>query len=231
MNKLLDKLEYKYGKFGINNLILYVIGTMLMIFIADLCFSDLNLTSMLSFDRSAILHGQIGRVITFLFIPDFQSLIGMIFSLLLFYMIGMSLERTWGAFKFTVYYFMGALLNIITGFLIGYTDNYYLNISLFLAYAVLYPNEKLYFYFLIPIKMKWIGITVGIVMSALFLFHLFFLNLASAFAIFAPLLNFILFFGGDFIDKVKNHYKYKPMRDQFRKNMREVERRRNDNDR
>lgn len=222
LNKLLDRLEYKYRRFGIDNLILYIVGAMVMIFVAALFYPDI--LTMLNFDRDMIFQGQVWRVLTFLIMPTSTSIISMIFGTLLIYAFGSSLERTWGSFRFTVYYFMGAIFNIAAGFIMGYTDNYYLMMSIFLAYAVLFPNDQIYFYFLIPIKMKWLGMVAGIFMLIKFLL----LDLVGKITIVAVVLNFILFFGGDFITKVVNYFKYKPARDKFKKNMREVERRRND---
>ena len=222
MNKLLDRLEYKYRRFGIDNLILYIVGAMVMVFVAGLFYPEI--LTMLDFDRELILQGQVWRVLTFLILPTTPSVIGMIFETLLIYAFGSSLERTWGPFRFTVYYFMGAIFNIAAGFVIGYTSNYYLMLSIFLAYAVLFPNDQIYFYFLIPIKMKWLGMVAGILM----LIRLLFTDIVGKITIVAVILNFILFFGGDFITKVVNYFKYKPARDKFKKNMREVERRRND---
>ncbi len=222
MNKLLDRLEYKYRRFGIDNLILYIVGAMVIVFGVGLFYPEIF--DMLTFDRDMILQGQVWRVLTFLIMPTSTSIIGMIFGTLLFYAFGASLERTWGAFRFTVYYFMGALFNIAAGFLVGFTDNYYLTLSIFLAYAVLYPNEQIYFYFLIPIKVKWLGLAAGILMLFMFIIS----GIVGKITIVAVLMNFILFFGGDFITKIVNYFKYKPARDKFKKNMREVERRRND---
>lgn len=222
MNKLLDRLEYKYRRFGIDNLILYIVGAMVIVFGVGLFYPEI--LDMLTFDRDMILRGQVWRVLTFLIMPTSTSIIGMIFGTLLFYAFGASLERTWGAFRFTVYYFMGALFNIAAGFISGFTDNYYLTLSIFLAYAVLYPNEQIYFYFLIPIKVKWLGLVAGILMLFMFIIS----GIVGKITIAAVLMNFILFFGGDFITKIVNYFKYKPARDKFKKNMREVERRRND---
>ncbi len=221
MNKLLDRLEYKYRRFGIDNLILYIVGAMVMVFVAGLFYPEI--LTMLDFDRELILQGQVWRVLTFLIMPTSPSIISMIFGTLLIYAFGSSLERTWGPFRFTVYYFMGAIFNIAAGFVMGYTDNYYLMLSIFLAYAVLFPNDQIYFYFLIPIKMKWLGLVAGIFMLISFIFS----GLVGKITIVAVMLNFILFFGGDFITKIVNYFHYKPARDKFKKNMREVERRRN----
>ena len=41
-------------------------------------------------------------------------------------------------------------------------STYYINMSIFLAYAATYPEEQLLFYFIIPIKIKWFGIIYGV---------------------------------------------------------------------
>ena len=85
----------------------------------------------------------------------------------------MSLENTWGAFRYNVYIFMGILSTVVGAFILyavlgggGLFGNslfstYYINMSIFLAFAASYPNERVLLYFFIPIKMKWMGYLYG----------------------------------------------------------------------
>ncbi len=79
------------------------------------------------------------------------------FSLYFYYLIGTALEREWGSFWFDVYYFCGAIGTVIAGFITGSATNYYLNMSLFFAFAALYPNFQVLLFFFIPIKIKWLA--------------------------------------------------------------------------
>jgi hypothetical protein len=83
-------------------------------------------------------------------------------------MIGNSLENAWGAFQFNLYYLSGILFNIIAIIIIylitgqsyiwGLT---YINQSMFLAFAVLYPNIQFLLFFIIPVKVKYLGYLYG----------------------------------------------------------------------
>ena len=168
-----------------------------------------------------ILKGQVWRLVTFIIEPPDTSIIFIIFSLYLYYMIGSSLERTWGSFRFNVYFFMGMILHIIAAFLIYIIwgidfplNTYYLNMSLFLAFAATYPDMQLMLFFIIPIKIKWLAIIDAVYFGLTIVFGFLFTTLVNvapalyvglfnlgimahplyATAALVSLLNFIVFF-------------------------------------
>ena len=159
----LDKLERKIGRYAIHNLmyyiiILYVVGLVVQLFAPSFYYQYLSL------DVNAILHGQIWRVVTFIIQPPQSSYIFMIFALYLYYMLGRELERTWGAFRFNLYFFAGMLFHVIAAFAAYFITGvsfplgtWYLNMSLFLAFAAIYPDMQFYLFFMIPVKAKWLG--------------------------------------------------------------------------
>lgn len=85
----------------------------------------------------------------------------------MYYFIGNMLEREWGSVKFTVYYGIGVLANVVVGLVLSvlYGANYawsvvsvdYLNMSLFFAFAALYPDLQFLLFFIIPVKAKWLA--------------------------------------------------------------------------
>ena len=96
----LDRLERRFGRYAIHNLmyyviILYVVGLALQLLVPNFYYQYLCL------DVNAILHGQIWRIVTFIIQPPQSSYIFMIFALYLYYMLGRTLENTWGAFAST----------------------------------------------------------------------------------------------------------------------------------
>lgn len=198
--KFFNKLERKYGKYAIKNLmyyiiILYVIGWMIQMFSPGLY------VNMLSLDVSKVLHGQIWRLFTFIIFPPDSSMLFMIFALYLYYMIGTNLERVWGAFKFNVYFFMGVILNIIASFVIYfafdqtvYLTTYFINLSLFLAFACVYPNMELLLFFIIPIKMKWLGIFDAVYLMYQVIVCFYIGAYSSAVSALMAMLNFVIFF-------------------------------------
>lgn len=161
--KWLNKLERKYGKYAIPNLMFYVVILYVVGFVFDLIAPEFYY-NYLCLDMSAVLRGQIWRLVTFIIQPPATNLLFVIFTLYLYYMIGRQLEFVWGSFRFNLYYFMGVLFHIVGGIL-AYAlfkvslpmGTYYLNMSLFFAYAAIYPNQQFYLMGLIPIKVKWLA--------------------------------------------------------------------------
>ncbi len=62
--------------------------------------------------------------------------------------------------------------------------------TIFLAFAVCYPNMQVMLYFLIPIKMKWMAVVYGVLIAYEFVIS----GWAGRVAIFASVLNFLIFF-------------------------------------
>ena len=207
----LSKLERRFGKYAIPNLMYYIIIMYAGGFILQLINPSFYY-QYLSLDASAILHGQIWRIITFMIQPPSTSVIFIIFALYLYYMIGTQLERAWGAFRFNVYFFAGILFHVLAAILVylitGISlpiDTWYLNMSLFFAFAALYPNVQLLMFFVIPVKVKLLALLDG----AYFLYTVIIAFLpsygggifgiiykANAVAAVVSILNFIIFFLG-----------------------------------
>lgn len=209
-------MERKFGRYYISNLMLYIIIGMGIIYAFQYLFPPLPLFNLLMFNRSAILHGQIWRAVSFILIPGAGGgPIGMIFWLYLYWFIGSNLESYWGGWRFNVYYFTGALLAAVGGFITGFATNTYLNLSLFLAMAIICPNHQLLLFFFIPIKMKWLAL----IYVAMVVHDLWIVSWGGRLEIVLSLLNIALFFGGDFFRKIRDKFKYRKVRSNFKKNM------------
>lgn len=193
---LLNRLERKLGEYAIPNLmyyvvILYAIGMFVQMF------APMFYIQYLMLDASAILRGQIWRIITFMIWPPSSSLFFNLLAIYLYYNLGITLERVWGTFRFNVYFFMGILGHVLAALLIYLlTGNVYLlttdylNFSLFFAFAATFPDMQFYLFFAIPIKAKWLAIFDG----AYFLYGLMFGGMADRIAIIMSLLNFLVYF-------------------------------------
>ena len=167
----IDKLERKYGRFGIQNLTMYVIICYVVGYV--LVYINPSLLSMMSLEPVLILHGQIWRIITWvIYPPSTTSFLWFILAIVFFYYpIGTSLERTWGKFRYTLYIFSGILFSVIGAFILYFItgaygigslfNTYYISLSVFLAYALSYPDMNIYLWFVIPIKMKWMAVVYG----------------------------------------------------------------------
>ena len=164
--KWMNKLERRFGKYAIPNLMKHIIILYVVGFVLDLKFVAPGFYEQwLALDAGAILQGQIWRIVTFIIQPPNTSLIFVVFTMYLYYMIGQQLEYAWGAFRFNLYFITGVLLHVVAA-LLAYVlfdgvslalGTYYLNMSLFFAYAAMYPNQQFYLFMIIPVKVKWLA--------------------------------------------------------------------------
>ncbi|MDL2218663.1 hypothetical protein LJC27_08430 [Christensenellaceae bacterium OttesenSCG-928-M15] len=215
MDQWLNNMNRRFARHAIVNLMNYIVGGMALVFVADIVFSQqqgYSLTAVLDFDKAAILSGQVWRIITFVFVPPESGSLFAIISMYLFWLIGGSLETSWGAFRFNVFYFCGAISSMLVGLLSGYATNYYLNLSLFLAFAILYPDFELRMFFFLPIKVKYLAMLD----AALLIMSLFTSDWPGRLALLISLLNILLFFGSNFIDRIKNLRRRREYRKYFK---------------
>ena len=189
----LDKLERKFGRFCIPNLMLYImIGNAAVFFLDGLM--GMGISSLIYFDPAYIIRGQVWRIFTWIFIPSSTSPIWFLFFVLLYYSIGRELEYQWGSFKFNVYYLLGMIFSIVAFFIGGSNfiiTAHYINLSLFLAYAALFPNRQFLLYGIIPIKVKYLAALDVALLVASFVQG----DGGVKLMIVVSLLNFVLFFG------------------------------------
>lgn len=193
--KWLNRLERAIGRHYIPNLMKYLCFAMAGVFCLDYLYLSGFLTrsasSLLVFDKERILQGEVWRVISFIFLPPNHSFLFILLSLYFYFFLGTALENHWGSARFNIYYAIGILGNIAAGFLMGYATNYFLNLSLMLALAVLYPEMEIMLFFVIPVKLKWIGWLDG----ALLIYEFVIASWPVRLALVLSLLPFILFFG------------------------------------
>ena len=203
LSAAVDRFAYNHPRFGIPNLMLYIVGANALIYLLTV-FAGIGPVSFLAFDWASIKAGELWRLVTFLFMPGYFSsrdLIWLALFLYLYYMIGSTLEREWGTAKFSLYYLSGAVLTILTGVLMGLiTGNAvmmgadYVNLSLFFAFAALYPETRFVLFFIIPIKVKWLAIALGNLLHG---------DILGVVTPIIALLNFFVFFWGALADEIE----------------------------
>lgn len=198
LEKFLNKMERKFGRYAIPGLmkyicVLYIIGLFINIASPQVYYYYLSL------NPYRILHGEVWRLVTFLIQSPNSNVIFFIFTLYLYYMLGQTLESVWGTFRFNLYYFAGVLFTIIGSFAAYFMtgqvylmDTYYINMSLFLAFAFVFPDMEMLLMFLIPIKIKWLAYLD----IALFVYEMVVGNIGTKISIAMALLNFVIFFFG-----------------------------------
>ena len=227
--KFIDKLERKFGRFGIPNLtiymiICYVIGYALMIV-------NPGILNWLSLEPAYILRGQVWRLVTWvLYPPSTASVLWFaIAGLFFYYPIGTSLERTIGTFKYTLYILSGVVFTILGAFILYFLlggnvlvgnvfSTYYISLSTFLAYAMCYPDMQVLLMFIIPVKMKWMAIFYVVIVVYEMIQYIMAGAWYLVIPIVASLLNFIIFYFG-----TKDFSRYNPKevhrRNEFRRAM------------
>jgi membrane associated rhomboid family serine protease len=193
MERLLSRLDRRFGKYAIPNLIGYVVGGMALV--AVLSALKPAFPEHLLLDMHAVRRGEVWRLVTFLFIPPTGSPIWLLINLYFTWWIGSSLERAWGAFKLNAFYFMGALLTILAAVAVGPMDNLWLDSSMFIAFATVFPDATVLLFFIIPVRVKWLGILAALA-------ALFFAAVGpweTRAAVGAALANYMLFFSDHWV--------------------------------
>ena len=141
---------------GIPNLMLFVCLGIAGVFLINQMDPSQTLYSWLCFDRSLILHGQIWRLFTYIFLDNAGSVVWTAIMLIFYYTLGQGIENVWGTLRLNLFYFTGILIMDVYCLIFGgYASAYYLHLSLFLAYATLFPDAEFMILFIIPVK-AWI---------------------------------------------------------------------------
>ena len=201
----------KFGKnFGIANLTLLLIVGYAIGYILQMV--NPNVLAYLTLDANAILKGEVWRLVTWLLIPPSSFDVLTLLMLYFYYRIGTLLENIWGTAKYNRYILGGILLTIVSAFLLlAYMkygmklsgeeldyyctlgsisfSTYYINLSIFMGYAATFPDMRVLFFFMIPIKVK----VVGIIDLLMLLYYFFVGGTFMKFAIGAALINIGVF--------------------------------------
>ena len=240
----ISRFCYRHPDFGIPNLMLILVVGNALVYVMD-ALSRGTFSPILSFVPGAILQGQLWRLVSFVFVPNSSS--GLLFTALMlyfYYWCGSQLEQLWGTARFNVFYLGGVLLSALTGMAIGMAyggaactfvtaDMQYVNLSLFLSIATLYPDMQMIIFagFIpLPVRAKWVAWfdlavfawgVVRCVISGQFL---------MALVPVVALLNYFIFFGDTLLGGAQRttqrfQQRRSPNTISFKKGVREVKRR------
>ncbi len=209
MNKFLNNLERKIGKYAITNLSLYII----IAYVIGYLLAYTGYMGIFTLHPYYIFNNyQIWRIFTWIFVPPTGLSLFTVIMLYFYYQLGTTLERTWGAFRYNVYIFSGLIFTIIGALglylittlnggdpqrmgdviSVGFSTAY-INLSIFLAFAVTYPNIQVLLFFVIPVKVKWMAYIYAVLLGYQFFFDPS-IGPAGRVAIIMSLLNFLVFF-------------------------------------
>ena len=214
-----ERFCFKNRSKGIPNLMLYIVLGNALVYILSLANQDYALYDILCFDRSLILQGQVWRLVSFAFtsFSGESNIFFLIISYLCYFSLGKAMENAWGTFRFNLFYLSGIVLMDAFAMAVGgipaalegfpidisflYSDmGYYLNLSLFLGYATLYPDAHFLLFFVIPVK-AWIFALVDLVLTLYRVLTMAFFFPHNLFPLVA-ILNYFLFFGKDVLNVI-----------------------------
>ena len=203
--KFLERLDRLVRPIAIPNLTLIIIAGQAMMFLAGT--GNPGVLESASLVWNQVLQGEVWRLLTFLFIPPPASAIFLFFTLYIFYMFGTALEQHWGVVRYNTFLWLGTILTIAAaGLMPGMpTVGWFLQGTVFLAFATLNPNFTLNLFFILPVKVKWLawiqaaGYAIGILTGAWFV----------KLSILASIGNYVIFFAPTIVDWIRHRQRRK----------------------
>ncbi|MDD6189676.1 MAG: rhomboid family intramembrane serine protease [Clostridiales bacterium] len=210
----------RHPRFGIPNLMLFIVIGNIIVYLFSMMDRTGYFIYYLLFNPQLILQGQVWRLITFIFVPESNSLIFLAISLYFYYFIGSTLERQWGTPKFTLYYLCGILCTVIYGMIIGLIGKVgyfaigasYINLSMFFVFATLFPESRVLLFFFIPVKIKWLAFIDAAFFAFGIISNLLAGQLLLAFIPLVAVLNYFIFCGDillDYIERFRSRASYR----------------------
>lgn len=191
--KFIGWLEKKLGRYAPHNVTLYLIAGQTLLYLLYLMERTDRSRTWLSADL--LLQGEWWRLVTFPFDPPASNPLFALFAWYLFYLMGSALEELWGAFRYNLFLATGYLLTVAVSFLTPElpVSNAFIGVSVFLAFAWLFPDFQLLIFFVLPVRIKWLALLTWVG----YLFILIFGAWQSRLLMLASVGNFLLFFSRD----------------------------------
>jgi hypothetical protein len=200
VEKLLVRLERKFGRYAPEGIILWIVGLSGALHL--LVYARPQIAPLLWLDPDAVLHGELWRVVTFLFAPlGPVSLTGLFWTALALWFLhtmGSALEAQWGSFRFDLFFFLGALGTLAVAFVVGPVPGRYVAEALLLAFAVEFPDFQVLI-IVLPVKVKYLGLLSGALMAWTLIAG----DWPTRAAIAVAAGDFLLFCGGDLVQIVR----------------------------
>lgn len=218
---LSDKLERRFGFLAIPGLLRYVAAFSALVFIFYKF--DPHYLSLIDLDPDAVRHGQVWRLVSYIFIPQLGSLIptpdwfNAAFYILFLIWVGDRLEQAWGSFRLNLFFVIGMIGTTIAAFFFGTQfSNAMLVSSIFFAFARFYPEVVIYFAYILPLKVKWMAWGYAAILCWKFAFG----SMAFRSAMIVALANYLIFFGRDLFHEAKQRHDVSSRRERFESDVR-----------
>ena len=197
LRRSFERFCFKNRKIGIPNLMLFVSIGAALVYLMDLISGSHILYDVLSFNKEAILQGQVWRLFSYIFTYTVDNPLLMAISLICYFSLGRAMENIWGTLRFNLYYFCGiVLMDIYCMIFGGAADVTYLNLSLFMGYATLYPDARFLLFYIIPVKAR----IFAMIDLGLMVLNLVYAQFPERLFSVIALANYFLFFGKDVVN-------------------------------
>ncbi|MEY2481996.1 MAG: hypothetical protein QOK24_524 [Verrucomicrobiota bacterium] len=195
----LDKLERRIGFIAIPGLMRAIVTLNALVFVLVLL--NQGFDSYLTLDLARIRAGEVWRLVTYIFVPQTAHFLLVVIALWFLWFIGDGLERAWGAFRVTLYFLVGMVGTTVAAVLSNSQfSNQMLFTSLFFAFAHFYPDEVIYVFFILPLKIKWVAWIYAGFLGIGFVTQ----SNSYRLALIAALSNYLIFFGPGVIQNLRN---------------------------
>ena len=220
----LDKLERRIGFLAIPGLLRYVGFLTALVFVLEKV--NPGYLNLLDLDPVAVVHGEVWRLVTYIFIPQMASMLplpdwlNVAFYVLFLWWMGNGLESAWGAFKLTIFYLIGMIGTTVAAFFFGAAfSNFMLTTSLFFAFAQFYPDLVIYFAYILPLKVKWIAWVSAVIL----LLQIIVGSMQFRAAAICAMGNYLIFFGPSIIRDARRRRDVTARRRRFEMETRDAE--------
>jgi hypothetical protein len=207
--KLLDRLQRRLGRFAVPHVTEGLIAGQVVFYALSVAeqggVAGLQVLDKLAFVPSRVLAGELWRPFSFVFEPPLSNPVFAFFFWYLFYLMGTTLEHTWGTFRYNVFLLVGYVATVGAAFLVpeAPASILFLEGSVFLAFAYLYPDFRLYVMFVLPVRIKWLALLTWISYFLVILSG----NLMAIVMMFASVANFFVFFGRDILRRARSGHR------------------------
>src|SRR3954463_12802653 len=186
----LDKLERRLGFIAIPGLVRAIVTLNVLVFI--LVYLNKGFDSYLALDMARVRAGEVWRLVTYIFVPQMSHPLLVLIALWFLWFIGDGLERAWGPFRLTLYFLVGMIGTTVAAVLSNSQfSNQMLFTTLFFAFAHFYPDEIIYVFFILPLKIKWLAW----IYAAILLYGFAMNSMSYRLAMLAAFSNYFIFFG------------------------------------
>ncbi len=168
------KLRKKFGRYAIHGLTKYIIAAYIVGYLLEIIgsYSGGGIIYYLTLMPGRILSGEIWRLFTWVLTPPSSIGIFTIIMLIVYYQLGRVLERVWGDFFYDLFIFFGLFCTVVGAFIIHFAGNtriieltggtifttYYVSLSIFLGFALTFPEQQMLLFFIIPLKIKYLAL-------------------------------------------------------------------------